>query len=92
MVRALAARAMPAGYRPTQQKMDKPLTIQGVGNGFQTCEWEATIPIAVPSVEGDVAVLHHFETPVVKEPGDELPLILDLRSISEKQGILETSS
>ena len=44
----------------------------------------------MPSLEGDVAVLHHFETPVVKEPGDELPLILGLRSISEKQGVLET--
>ena len=82
--------AVAAGHKPVQKKMEKPLVIQGVGNGVQQCEWEVTVPIAVPSSDGQHSVLHNFETPVVQDPGGDLPLILGLRSISEKEGVLET--
>ena len=52
--------------------MEKSPIIQGVGNG----------------TEGGNVVLHRFECPVVNEPGGDIPLILGLRSMSEKNGVL----
>lgn len=86
--RKVAAAAVAAGHQPTQKRMDRPLAIQGVGNGVQRCDWEVDLPIAVPC-DQDTVHLHRFETPIVEEPGEELPLILGLRSMSEKEGVLE---
>ena len=38
------------------------------------------------------ADLHHFQTPVVDEPGQDLPLILGLRSMRSKDGVLEMAA
>ena len=56
-IRRAAAKAVEAGYTPSQRRMDKPLIIQGVGNGFQTCEWESTLPIAVPELRQSFTTL-----------------------------------
>ena len=36
--------------------------------------------------------MHHFQTPVVDEPGQDLPLILGLRSMRSKDGVLEMAA
>jgi len=87
-VRQLAEVAARSGHPVSQQLMDKPLTIQGVGNGFNECKCEVTLPIATLDSSGEVAELNLYETPTVEAPGDELPLILGLRSMSEKNGVL----
>ena len=35
-----------AGYRSQQWKMASPLSVSGVGNGTQTCEWSTSVPFA----------------------------------------------
>ena len=69
-VRRAAAAAAAAGHEAKQKKMQRPLAIQGVGNGVQTCNWEVELPIAVPASDHESADLHRFETPVVEKPGD----------------------
>ncbi len=87
--RDLAKVAVVAGYKPRQQRMQGPLAIQGVGNGTQQCKWEASLPIACPVGDGQEAQAFNFETPLVEGTGSGLPLILGLRSMAEKQGVLE---
>jgi hypothetical protein len=65
-----------------------PLTIQGVGNGTQACNWKMTVPIAVPNRDG-TAGLHTITTPIVEGSGECLPGLLELRSLEEAQAILD---
>ena len=88
-VRRLAQEASNAGHEVHQRKMAKPLAVQGVGNGVQTCRWEVELPIAVPDNNGAGATLHRFETPVAEGTGEDLPRILGLRSMRAKNGVLE---
>ena len=62
-MRKIAEAARVKGYPSEQWKMARPLTVQGVGEGDQECQWEASIPIVVPDSEGRAAGLHHFEAP-----------------------------
>ena len=87
--REAAARALAAGYRPSQKQMAQPLNVQGVGNGHQTAKWATEMPIAVPSADG-TAQLHTFESPTVGGTGESLPALLGLKSISANKGVLET--
>ena len=61
----------------------------GVGNGTQECIWQVNTPICVESEDGTTADIHHFECPSVEGPGETRPLILGLRSMSTKHGVLE---
>ena len=78
-----------ARYPPGQWKMKHPLSIQGVGDGAQTCTWETKLPIAVLSGNNEAEV-HYFETPIVEGGGEDLPALLGLRSIRAKNGVIET--
>ena len=89
LVRQAAQLAIAAGYMPEQWEMETPLSIQGVGNGTQQCNWEIRLPIAAEDGNGDTHV-HSFETPIVEGTGEDIPGLLGLKSIREKKGILET--
>ena len=91
LARELAKKAIAAGMRPKQTKMDNPLSIQGVGNGSQKCDWEMHCPIAVPQV-GDETKRHTFTAPVVQGTGKDLPGLLGLRSLEQQRAILDTGS
>ena len=85
---------MAAGYEPTERRLDKRLEIMGVGNGTQYCDWEMRIPLAVPTASPDGRLTGDarevtFEAPVVEGTGTSLPLILGLKSMQEKGGVLE---
>ena len=67
--------------------MARPLTVQGVGEGDQECQWEARIPIVVPVAEGRAAGLHHFEAPTVGGSGVDLPVLVGLKSM-QRQGVV----
>ena len=43
----LATKAIAAGLKPAQQRMNKPLNVAGVGTGINSAEWEVKIPVAV---------------------------------------------
>ena len=88
LARKLTKRALACGHRPRQERMTRPLNIQGVGNGSQQCEWEVTCPIAVTHMEGDTH-LHEMTTPIVRGSGADLPGLLGLRSLEHKRAILD---
>ena len=89
IAREIAAAAVAAGHTPTQRRLSQPLAVQGVGNGLQHAEWEISLPIAVPSADG-AADLYQYEAPVVGGEGAGLPPLLGLRSMSEKDAVMET--
>ena len=88
--RTLAQAAINAGYKPSQSQMSRPLHIQGVGSGTQQCNWECNIPIACPVGDGTTAQLFHYQAPLVEGSGEDLPLIVGLKSIEGKRGVIET--
>ena len=88
----MAAAATKAGHAVQQRKLDTPLRIQGVGNGTNKGDWEVRTPIAVPVLDENdeqVTELFDFECPAIEGNGEDLPLILGLKSMSEKRGVLE---
>jgi len=84
----LAQRAIAAGQTPAQTRLERPLAIQGVGNGSQKCEWQITCPIAVPHTDG-ASHQHKVTAPIVEGSGEELPGLLGLRSLEHERAILD---
>ena len=93
-VRRLATRCQQEGLDVSQQRLQRPMVIQGVGNGTQQCTWSTRLPIQVPSiVDGkETSSRCHFEAPVVGGSGSELPALLGLKSLREKNAILILSA
>ena len=92
--RRLASRCQQKGLDVSQQRLQRPMVIQGVGNGTQQCTWSTRLPIQVPSiVDGkETSSRCHFEAPVVGGSGSELPALLGLKSLREKNAILILSA
>ena len=90
LARQAAERAIRHGFPPQQRKLEQPLQIQGVGDGTQLCEWQASLTIASPDETG-AASLHTFEAPVVGGTGAGLPGLLGHKTIRDKDGVLQTS-
>ena len=90
LARKLVQRALSAGQKPTQNKMEQ-LNIQGVGNGSQSCNFKLQCPIAVPHDDGH-AHLHKISTPIVEGSGADLPGLLGLRSLETDRAILDTGN
>ena len=81
--------AMGSGHKPEQFRMNVPLHVQGVGSGFQSCDWRVKIPIAVLDPDGAASCVHTFEAPTVGGTGSDLPALLGLRSMRDKRAVLE---
>ncbi|CAE7255900.1 unnamed protein product [Symbiodinium microadriaticum] len=92
-VRRLAQKCHALSLPVTQNQLNSPLSIAGVGNGTQQCTWSVRLPIAVPAVRDGVesTARCHFETPVVGGSGANLPALLGLRSLRAKNAILVLS-
>ena len=86
--RNMAKKALAAGHKPKEQRMDKPLNVAGVGTGTNSAEWEVNIPIAVGN-DDDHTIIDEFRAPSVTGPGKDLPALLGLKSMSLKKGVLE---
>ena len=84
-------KALDAGLQPEQQRMDKPLTVQGVGSGSNRAEWEIRMPIAVTeTTSGEPQTrVFDYKAPTVTGPGKHLPALLGLQSMSRQNGVLE---
>jgi len=86
--RKIAQWAIKNGQQPQQVRMETPLTIQGVGNGTQTCEWRASLPIATLD-DNDEGSVNLFEAPVVEGTGEDIPGLLGHQSCRKKNGVLQ---
>ena len=89
LARKLTKRAMECGHRPQQNTMSHPLTVQGVGNGAQSCSYDVTVPIAVPQKDGTTKK-HLLNAPIVEGAGSELPGLLGLKSLETSRAVLDT--
>ena len=88
-VQEQARRAISAGYRPTQKKLTKAMSVSGVGKGAQTVEWEVNLPIAITDHDNNTT-LHDFTTPVI--PDSDVPGLLGLQSVQRLRGVIDTFS
>ena len=89
--RKLVQRAVAAGHRPEQSRLEEALNVRGVGNGSQACNWKISLPIATPRVDG-ASVLNHFTTPIVEGSGSELPGLLGLKTLEQHRAILDVNT
>ena len=91
-VRQLASKARTHHKKPTQVQLTKQLDVQGVGQGTQTANWAAHLPIAITNGEGST-VEQIFEVPTLEgEGGSDVPALLGLRSMRSKSAILEMAA
>ena len=74
------------GYTPSQEKLAKPLAVQGVGHGSQQCTWQTIIPAAVAHEDGKYS-LTRYTSPCV--PGSDLPALLGLKSLMDHGAIID---
>ena len=61
-IRNMTDRALKSGKKPTQIQLERPLGVQGVGQGTQKAIWNVHMPIAVKDQEGK-HVENTFEVP-----------------------------
>ena len=88
-VRQMGDRAQKHARKPKQEKLKKPLEVQGVGRGTQSANWSTRMPIVVLNKEGD-AVEQIYEVPTLEgEDGADIPALLGLRSMRAKDAVLE---
>lgn len=96
LTKALARRARQQGFMPSERRIPR-LSISGVGNGHQHCDWEVRVPIAIPqanpSAGAYTSLIHNLTTPVVEgEEGARLPGLLGLQSMERMRAVIDTHS
>ena len=89
LARRAAKSAIEGGYPPTQERLQTPISVAGVGKGSQTCTWKLKLPIAVDTDAGDTQ-LHSITAPIVEGDGSHLPGLLGLESLERNRAILDT--
>jgi hypothetical protein len=87
-VHRMCTKALKAGLKVKQERMEKPLNVAGVGHGTNKAEWEVKVPIALGDSDG-VVLMHNFSAPTVTGAGKELPALLGLQSMSKQNSVLE---
>ena len=104
LARQVAQVGMRHGHQSTQVKLDRTLSIHGVGQGSQSCNWSVNVPAAVrtktpPTAAGssdgdepESARLVRIESPVCEGSGSNLPGLLGLRTIERNNGVIETGN
>lgn len=65
------------------------MSVAGVGNGSQKCEYKIRCPIAIPGTQGQSTTLHELTSPIVEGSGAELPGLLGLRTLEAQRAILD---
>ena len=88
-VQEVGSQALAHGRRPEQIKRDQPLSVSGVGNGSQCCEFNCKLPVALECKSGKV-LKASYETPTV--PKSMLPALLGLDATRRSRGIIDTNT
>ena len=97
LARQIATKAQQHGLASTQKKLDRPMTVQGVGDGAPECNWTATLPISImTNPNGNVddpdrkAAKHYYEAPILEgKQGQHCPGLLGLRSLQANKTVLQ---
>ena len=89
--RRAASLAVERGFTPSEQRMRKPLSVHGVGNGSNQAAWQLNLPITLTDTQ-ETTALHNFQAPIVSGGGAELPALLGLGSLQAKNAILDMSA
>ena len=83
-LRRAAARGRKHGHKDmTTRPMDRPMSVEGVGNGSQMAKNIATIVTCTPDHE-----IGTYESPMIED--SDLPMLWGLRSIAAKRGLIDT--
>jgi len=82
----IAKAAHRAGRKTNQKKRDKPLSIRGVGHGTQTCDFDCTLPVAIPTKAGGT-IDGDYIVPIV--PDSDLPAIMGLNTCQRLRVIID---
>ena len=85
--RGVAAAAHRHGHAPRYTKRPRPLRVQGVGNGAQTCGYDCTLPIALRQKDGKSISIGSIVTPTVA--GSDLPGLLGLNAMRRNRALLD---
>ena len=85
-MRELAQQAADFGYVSKQVPLQQPRSVQGVGNGFQSCNYRCEVPCAMVDIDG-VPHLGKFRAPCVQDSG--LPGLLGDASLTRNRALIE---
>ena len=88
-VQEMAKLALKHHRKPEQYQRDRPLSVSGVGNGSQRCQYNVKLPVAIPTTEGSV-VGGKYDTPTVEK--SMLPALLGLDAVRRLRGIIDTNT
>ena len=90
-IRNMKDRALKNGRKHAQTQLQKPLEVQGVGQGIQKAIWNVHMPIAVKDQDGK-HVENTFEVPALEgQDGASVPALLGMRSMRRKKAVLDGS-
>jgi len=81
------SRADDAGQQTKTYQASRFVEVSGVGSGSHKCTQKALTPIAV-RYKNSPTTIDKFDTYVVKGDGSELPMIMGLDSLTEKDAVL----
>jgi len=87
--KSVAEAAHRHGHNPQYTKRSRPLRVQGVGNGAQSCNYDCTLPIALKQKDKSVA-MGKLIIPTVS--GSDLPGLLGLSALRKNRGILDLNT
>ena len=87
--KSVAEAAHRHGHNPSYNKRNRPLRVQGVGNGAQSCNYDCTLPIALKQKDKSVA-MGKLLIPTVS--GSDLPGLLGLAALRKNRGILDLNT
>ena len=85
--KTVAVAAAKNGQKPSYTKRGRPLRVQGVGNGTQSCAYDCTLPVALKRKSGSSVAMGQIVTPTVS--GSELPGLLGLSALRNNRAVLD---
>ena len=83
---AMARRAQACGFKATEEPLQNPLSICGVGNGSQQCTFDCALPVALKTTRGERRIGTMCTPTVTKSP---LPGLLGLNALKKNRAILD---
>ena len=83
----VATTAKRAGLKPTYQKRSVPLTVSGVGNGSQQCNYDCSLPVSLRHADHDRSSNGVLTIPSI--PNSSLPGLLGLNSLRKNRAVLD---
>jgi hypothetical protein len=90
-MRRSASLAVRSGRTPSQTRRERPLRVQGVGHGAQSCTHDVNLPVALPRTDGTI-VEGIFTSPTINDDKSDLPALLGLKTLIDRRAILDCTT